>query len=330
MIVEAKAGQEKALTWPKTILIASPHGFCAGVERSVQASKRLIEQFPNQTGYYVGEPAHNRGLVDGFKGQGVIFVDKIHQVLDGSIVGLGPHGSTPQDLETARKKRLFGIDTQCPLVTKVHEQVKRYLSEGRTVLYFATKDHPEARGVLGHDENGNIIVFGSLEELDGELEERKIDPDKLAFASQTTHLASEALAVQEKLRQRFPQIKIPSHSDVCYATQNRQDAVKAIVQKGAEVVVVLGSKHSSNTTRLAELVRKLGKKDIFVDGPDELETDQFSGFPCVGLTSGASVPEGIFEETLRWFREKGSLDFHTVSVADEKNMSFAPVKIQNF
>lgn len=335
MTRETQLGKEQSLLWPSKILIAQPHGFCAGIVRSLEASQRLIEMFPGKEGYYVGEPAHNEKLVADFKQKGVIFVDDVRDVPDESIVGLGPHGSTPQDLAIAKSKGLFGINTECPLVTKVHRETDGYLKEDRTILYFAKEDHPEVIGILGHDTTGKrIIIFKDMADLLGKLGSIEIDPDKLAFITQTTHAAAIAISIQRELQRMFPNIKVPQYSDICYATQNRQDGVRAVVEAGAQAVVVLGSKHSSNTRELAELAKSLGAREFFVDNAQELKRGSFLGLSSVGITSGASVPEEIFQETLDWFRTNGTRDFQDISLKGvmerEQKMRFKNVVIGQF
>lgn len=335
MSLELRPGSEKISVWPSKILIAQPHGFCAGIVRSLDASEQLMRKFPGQKGYYVGEPAHNEKLVDDFKARGVMFVENVSEVPDGNVVGLGPHGSTPEDLAIAKKKKLFGANTECPLVTKVHREADVYLEEGRTILYFAKEGHPETRGVLGHDTTGKrVIVFKDMEDLGEKLKGREIDPDKLAFASQTTHAANVTLAIQKEIREKFPNIRVPKHSDICYATQNRQDALGEVIKKGAEAIVVLGSKHSSNTIELVKLAKELGAEVHFADDHRELTKEEFLGLQSVGITSGASVPEDIFRETLDWFKLNGSKEFIDVSLDDvierEREMVFKEAVIGQF
>lgn len=324
MNIEARVARELPSQWPTKILLAEPRGFCAGVVRSVEAYRQLLRDHPNQTIYSVGEPAHNTHVNNEFRQQGMIFVDNVEDVKRRGKAALGPHGSTPSDLHEAKERGLTIVDTQCPLVTKVHREIAKNEQDGYTTIYFGKRGHPETRGVLGLGES--IILVESKEEL---LKVEVPNPEKVAFNSQTTHAANKALEMQEIVLKRFPDARVPKKEDVCYATQNRQDAVREIINQGAEAVVVVGSPHSSNSKELSNVAREAGAKIVFfIDSVKELVKEAFCGINCVGLTSGASVPEDIFQEVVSWFKANGSSQFNTVSVADESRTQFLLPKVQ--
>lgn len=319
---------EVASQGPTNIILAEPRGFCAGVKRSIEAYRETLDSNPGKKIYSVGEPAHNNRVNRRFRDRGVIFVNEVSDVPEGSITLLGPHGSTPEDLEIAQERKLKVVDTICPLVEKVHNEVRRFLKDGFTITYYGKRGHPEARGVLGLNKDGaKIILVESLEEL--EMIE-VLDPEKVAFNSQTTHAANRAKEVQERAREKWPNLQVPNRLDVCYATQNRQNGVKAIIERGAGVVVIVGSSHSSNSQELKRVAREAGARVFFVDNVMELKEENFYGFSCVGVSSGASVDEIDVKEVIEFFKRNGAVEIETVTVADESRIRFSRPKMQSF
>lgn len=327
MTSEARPSKESAPIFPKTLLVASPLGFCAGVVRSVGEYERMIDKKPGRKIYSVGEPAHNNNVNRRFSDQGVIFVDSVLQVPSDGIALLGPHGSSTDELELAKKRGLEHIDTVCPLVQKVHDEIDGEIAQGFTIVYFGKKGHAETIGVLSHDkQGGRIILVESLEDLESiEIP----DPEKVAFNSQTTHAVDKVQEIQKRALHKWPKMKVPNYSDVCYATQNRQDAVRAIIEKGAGAVVILGSEHSSNAQELKMVAEENGTRAFFVDEAAELNRENFLGIECVGLSAAASVDREDVEDAKRFFQENFGAEIKTVAVADESRIRFARPKPQS-
>lgn len=325
MTVEARLGEEALPIFPDILLVAYPLGLCAGVGRSVEAYQRAIDEYPNREIFSVGEPAHNKNVNDRFRQQGVIFVDSVSQVSSDGLALLGPHGSSNDELELAKQRGLEFIDTVCPLVQKVHDEINRQIDQGFTIIYFGKRGHNEAVGVLSRDrEGGRIILVESLEELD-DIEIP--DPEKVAFNSQTTNSVDKMEEIKKRALQKWPKMRIPNYSDICYATQNRQDAIRAIIERGARVVVVLGSEHSSNSQELKNVAEKNGVRVLFVDETTQLRREDFSGFEIAGLSAGASVDTKDVKNTKRFFQENFGAEIIIISVADESGIRFARPKI---
>lgn len=331
MTTELEPTQETLISFPKKVLLGQPHGFCAGVVRSVSAYQDAINTLrakdPQVGIYSLGEPAHNTVINKEFKDQGVIFVKKPEEAPKGSTILFGAHGTAPDVRKAAENLGQRLIDTVCPLVTKTHTEATGFLKKGDTVIYFGKKGHQEANAFLGQSQKeGDILLVEKLEDLE-EIVDKIRDPKKVAFLSQTTHPASAAEKIKMALLKRYPDLRYPAHTDTCYATQNRQDAVREMVKRGAQTVVVVGSPTSSNSRELQRVAIEEGSKGIFIDSIEELIVGQFVGVEVVGLTSGASVLEKTFLETVGWFRGNGSTDFVPVIIADESRISFAPVKM---
>ncbi len=332
MNTEIQVEKESRPSFPTKALIGEPHGLCAGVVRSIKAYSDVAEKIrkknPNMHIYSLGEPAHNTFVNADLKEKGVIFIKRPQDAPRESVILLGAHGTSPSIHDAMKNLGQTMIDTVCPLVTKTHTEAKRFQEEGNQIIYFGKRGHQEAEALLGESrDEGNIILVEKLEDL-REIENKVKDPKKIAFLSQTTHPASAAEKMRQVLQQKFPDLKYPSHTDTCYATQNRQDAVRDMVKKGAQTVVVIGSTTSSNSYELQQVAIEAGANGIFVDSVDELRLDQFYGIKIVGLTSGASVLDKNFLKVARWFRKNGAIDFVPVVTADESNIKFTPVKME--
>lgn len=311
--------------WPQKLLLASPRGFCAGVDRIIRGVERSHEArqqtHPGSITYVFHEAIHNKPEVERLKRLGIVSVNNISEIPDGADAWISAHGASPQVYQEAQTKGLDLIDGTCPLVKKPHDEVKRYVSEGREILYICHFGHDEAVGLVGEAPE-SIISIQTEEDVDFINVK---DPTKLALLTQTTLSMDDTAKIRAKIKERFPDIIEPPRTDICYATQNRQNAVKTIVQKGAEVVVVVGSQNSSNSLRLAEVAITAGAvRSFLVDGADELDKNWFIGIRAVGLTAGASGPEYKFQEVVSWFQERGCLDIQEVKVADESMIHFAP------
>ncbi len=312
---------ERVSNWPDRILLASPRGFCAGVRRAIDVLRSVQEQNPNTPIFSYHEIIHNTHIVSGFERSGVTFVNSLGEVPDNTPLVFSAHGVSPAIMDQAQQRRLSVVDTTCPLVSKTHTEAQRYISEGLTVLYIGHKGHDETVGTLGFAPDIKLI------ETAEEAEKVEVpDPLKVALITQTTLSFDDAEVIRDIVLKRFPATVTPKVTDICFATQNRQDGVKEMVRRGAEAVVVCGSLTSSNSTRLKEVALAHDAESFFVDEASQLNPSDFRGFSCIGLTSGASAPEDKFQEIEEFFRSRGSVIFEEVRVADESMISFAPPK----
>lgn len=290
------------------ILLANPRGFCAGVDRAIEIVERALQIFGPPI-YVRHEVVHNKYVVDGLAEKGARFVDELDEVPDGAIVIFSAHGVARSVRRDAEKRGLRVFDATCPLVTKVHMEVARYQMEGCECVLIGHAGHPEVEGTLGQYEsgakgNGRMYLVESPEDVAG-LEVN--DPDKIAYVTQTTLSMDDTAAVIDALRERFPKISGPRKADICYATQNRQDAVRQLAPD-CDVFVVVGSPSSSNSNRLRELADNLGTTAYLVDNANELDPAWFDGAEKVGLTAGASAPEVLVQDVLARLREWGGTD----------------------
>ncbi len=285
------------------ILLANPRGFCAGVDRAIDIVERAIDLFGVPI-YVRHEVVHNRFVVDRLREMGAVFVDELDEVPDGATVIFSAHGVPRAVQLEAERRELQVFDATCPLVTKVHMEVKRYARDGREVLLIGHAGHPEVEGTMGQfddSQGGRILLVETLEDV-ARLEVR--DPGKLAFVTQTTLSMDDTARMVEALRARFPSLVSPRREDICYATQNRQDAVKGLVDR-CEVLIVLGSVTSSNSNRLREIAESRGLRGYLVDGPEDLRREWFEGVQAVGVTAGASAPEVLVQAVVERLREWG-------------------------
>jgi 4-hydroxy-3-methylbut-2-enyl diphosphate reductase len=280
------------------ILLANPRGFCAGVDRAIAIVERALALFGSPV-YVRHEVVHNRYVVQALRERGAVFVEELDQVPDGAIVIFSAHGVPKAVRQDAERRDLRVFDATCPLVTKVHLEVARYQKDGRECILIGHAGHPEVEGTLGQykqdaDDDGAIYLVQCPEDVQ-ELEVN--DPERLAFVTQTTLSLDDTGSIIDALRARFPAIVGPRKDDICYATQNRQDAVKDIAAE-CDVFVVVGSPNSSNSNRLQEIAEKLGARAYLVDGAGELDRAWFDNAKQVGVTAGASAPEVLVKEVL--------------------------------
>ncbi len=285
------------------VLLANPRGFCAGVDRAIDIVERALELFGPPI-YVRHEVVHNRYVVERLRGLGAVFVDELDQVPDGATVIFSAHGVSRKVEEEARTRGLKVFDATCPLVTKVHMEVQRYAREGRDVILIGHHGHPEVEGTMGRFDpsyGGKIHLVENVEDA-RTLQVR--DPQRLAFVTQTTLSVDDTAEIVAVLRQRFPQLATPRREDICYATQNRQDAVKKLLEQ-CDVLVVVGSRTSSNSNRLRELADRAGVPGYLVDGADDLCREWFEGKRAVGVTAGASAPELLVQQVVQRLCEWG-------------------------
>jgi 4-hydroxy-3-methylbut-2-enyl diphosphate reductase len=282
------------------ILLANPRGFCAGVDRAIDIVERAIELFGAPI-YVRHEVVHNKYVVDRLRTIGAVFVDELDQVPDGATVIFSAHG-VPRAVQMEAKRRLLNVfDATCPLVTKVHMEITRYAREAREVFLIGHAGHPEVDGTIGQFDaslGGAIYLVQTVADIPT-LPVR--NPEHVAFVTQTTLSVDDTASIVEALRARFPKLKSPVKEDICYATQNRQDAVKELIGR-CDVLVVVGSKSSSNSNRLREMAGKCAKPGYLVDGPEDLRREWFEGVNTVGLTAGASAPEILVQGVIAQLR----------------------------
>lgn len=287
----------------KDVLLANPRGFCAGVDRAIDIVNRALEVFGSPI-YVRHEVVHNKFVVDDLRNRGAIFVDELHQVPDDNIVIFSAHGVSKAVKAEAERRQLKVFDATCPLVTKVHMEVMRFSAEGRECILIGHKGHPEVEGTMGQydDSQGGAIY---LVEDAQQVETLEVnDPLHLSYVTQTTLSMDDTAKVIDALKQRFPEIKGPKKDDICYATQNRQDAVKSLAQK-CDLVLVVGSVNSSNSNRLRELAERMGTASFLIDNAEQIDPSWFSDKTRVGITAGASAPEVLVQAVVKRVNELG-------------------------
>jgi len=285
------------------ILLANPRGFCAGVDRAIDIVERAIELFGAPI-YVRHEVVHNRHVVERLRGLGARFVEELDEVPERATVIFSAHGVSSRVEEEARARGLTVFDATCPLVTKVHMEVARYARDGLDVVLIGHSGHPEVEGTMGRFDprhGGRILLVESVADV-ARLEVR--DPGRLALVTQTTLSVDDTSEVVRALRARFPKLATPRKEDICYATQNRQDAVKKLLEQ-CDVLVVVGSRTSSNSNRLRELADRRGVPGYLIDGPEDLRREWLSGKRAIGITAGASAPELLVQQVIARLREWG-------------------------
>jgi 4-hydroxy-3-methylbut-2-enyl diphosphate reductase len=293
------------------VLLANPRGFCAGVNMAIECLDQALRICGS--GIYVyHEIVHNKYVVERFTKQGVKFVDAIEEVPEGSILLYSAHGVSPQVRDLARERRLRTIDATCPLVTKVHLEAVRFSKEGYRIILIGHEGHDEVIGTMGEAPE-NIILVDSPEDVD----RLEIAPGtKLAYLTQTTLSVNEANRVIERLQQRFPAITGPTKEDICYATTNRQEAVSALTPE-VDMVIVLGSRNSSNSLRLKEMAAEQNKPAYLIDGVNELRAEWFDGIESVLITAGASAPEVVVQECVEYLRSAFRAEVEEITIREE-------------
>jgi 4-hydroxy-3-methylbut-2-en-1-yl diphosphate reductase len=285
------------------ILLANPRGFCAGVDRAIDIVERALTLFGAPI-YVRHEVVHNRYVVERLRNLGAVFVDELHEVPDGATVIFSAHGVSKAVQAEAERRGLEVFDATCPLVTKVHMEVSRYGREGREVILIGHAGHPEVEGTMGQYDRSK---GGEIYLVEGPDDVAALDvknPARLAFVTQTTLSVDDTARVIDALKQRFPSLTSPRKEDICYATQNRQDAVKALVAS-CDAIVVVGSQTSSNSSRLKEIALKASIPGYMVDGADDLRREWFDGCAAVGVTAGASAPEVLVQQVVARLKEWG-------------------------
>jgi 4-hydroxy-3-methylbut-2-enyl diphosphate reductase len=292
-------------------VLAAPRGYCAGVDRAVDVVERALRIYGAPV-YVRKQIVHNIHVVRDLERKGAIFVEEETEVPEGATVILSAHGVAPEVYANADRRELRVIDATCPLVTKVHLEARRFARDGDTILLIGHQGHEEVIGTSGEAPD-HIRLVGSAEEA------RTVavpDPDRVAYLSQTTLSVDETNEIIDVLRERFPALEGPPRDDICYATQNRQDAVKAVARR-ADVVLVIGSDNSSNSKRLMEVSRALGTPAYLIDDQTEIDPAWLEGSETVGVTSGASAPEWLVDRVMQWLRERGATEVEELRVTEE-------------
>ena len=305
------------------IKLANPRGFCAGVDRAIEIVNRALEVFGPPI-YVRHEVVHNKFVVEDLRNRGAVFVDELHEIPDDVIVIFSAHGVSKAVQDEAEARNLKVFDATCPLVTKVHMEVLRYSRDGRECVLIGHAGHPEVEGTMGQYDTstGGTIYLVENEEDVAKLQVN--NPDRLAFVTQTTLSMDDTARVIDALRQHFPLIEGPRKDDICYATQNRQDAVKQLAGE-CELVLVVGSPNSSNSNRLRELSDRMGTPAYLIDGADEIRAEWLQGVTNVGVTAGASAPDVLVQQVIQHLRDSGASSVQELD-GREENIVFSMPK----
>ncbi len=292
-------------------IVAKPRGFCAGVERATRAVEMALEAYGPPV-YVRKEIVHNRHVVDRLRALGAVFVEELDEVPAGAVTILSAHGSPPSVYEEAQRRELRVIDATCPLVRKVHVEVRRYVKRGYHIILIGHAGHDEVIGTMGQAPDVTTLV-----QTPTDVDALSLGPEeKGVILTQTTLSQDDTQAIVDRLRERFPQLEMPSSDDICYATQNRQNAVKEIAPR-IDLLLVVGSQNSSNSRRLTEVARARGVTSYLIDGPDNIEPAWLDNVQRVGVTSGASAPEDIVQGVLAYLRARGIAAVDEVDAPDE-------------
>jgi 4-hydroxy-3-methylbut-2-en-1-yl diphosphate reductase len=308
---------------PTKLLLAAPRGYCAGVDRAVQTVERALELHGAPV-YVRKEIVHNKHVVEQLRERGAIFVEELDDSIpEGAVTVFSAHGVSPAVHADARRRNLSTIDATCPLVTKVHREALKFAAEGYTIILIGHDGHEEVEGTMGEAPE-HIVLVETEEDVDA-LE--IADPEKLAYVSQTTLSVDETRAIIARLRERFPSIVGPRTDDICYATTNRQAAVKQMAVH-CDLVLVIGSRNSSNSNRLVEVAREHGAESHLIDNEEQVREAWLEGKDVVGITSGASAPEELVQRLVSFFRDRGTTDVQEFEVVQEDVRFMLPKTIR--
>jgi len=297
------------------VLLANPRGFCAGVDRAIDIVERAIDLFGSPI-YVRHEVVHNRYVVNDLKQKGAIFVEELDQVPDDCTVIFSAHGVSKAVQNEAKRRGLHVFDATCPLVTKVHMEVSRYSRKGIETILIGHKGHPEVEGTMGqydHSNGGNIYLVESPEDVK-KLE--VVNPQALRFVTQTTLSKDDTAVVIDTLRQTFPMIEGPLKEDICYATQNRQDAVKQLVET-CDLILIVGSKNSSNSNRLCEIAKNKNIEGYLIDSADDIQLSWLDNKKSIGLSAGASAPELLVQEVIQFLKKQGVTSVSSLGFSED-------------
>ncbi|HEX4760293.1 MAG TPA: 4-hydroxy-3-methylbut-2-enyl diphosphate reductase [Thermoleophilaceae bacterium] len=308
---------------PEKIFLAAPRGYCAGVDRAVQTVEHALELYGAPV-YVRKEIVHNKHVVEELRDKGAIFVDQETEVPEGETVVFSAHGVAPSVHANAELRQLRTIDATCPLVTKVHVEARKFAEQGYTIVLIGHNGHEEVEGTMGEAPE-RIVLIESEEDVDRlEVE----DPERIAYITQTTLSVDETSAIIDKLHEKFPSITGPRTDDICYATTNRQLAVKQMARE-CDLVLVIGSRNSSNSNRLVEVARDLGTESHLIDNESQVKDEWLEGKRVVGITSGASAPESLVQRLVQFFRDRGVTDISEFHVIKEDVRFMLPKHIRS-
>jgi 4-hydroxy-3-methylbut-2-enyl diphosphate reductase len=314
--------QAATTSGPTRVLLAAPRGYCAGVDRAVQTVERALDLYGAPV-YVRKEIVHNKHVVQELSKRGAIFVEEETEVPEGQMVVFSAHGVSPAVHAAATSRRLRTIDATCPLVTKVHVEARRFAADGYTIVMIGHEGHEEVEGTTGEAPDSIVLV-----QTAGEVEDLEVpDPERVAFITQTTLSVDETADIIAALRAKFPAIVSPKSDDICYATTNRQIAVKQLARE-CELVLVIGSTNSSNSNRLVEVAREHGSASHLIDNHTQVREEWLEGVETVGITSGASAPEELVEQLVELFRERGASDVSELRTVDEDVRFMLPKEIR--
>jgi len=304
------------------VLLAAPRGYCAGVDRAVQAVEHALDVYGPPV-YVRKEIVHNKHVVSELAERGAVFVEEVSEVPEGAHVVFSAHGVAPSVHENAAERRLQTIDATCPLVTKVHVEARKFAADGYTIVLIGHDGHEEVEGTTGEAPDSIVLVETERDVANLELP----DPDRVAFITQTTLSVDETAGIIAALREKFPNIISPKSDDICYATTNRQLAVKQLARE-CDLVLVIGSKNSSNSNRLVDVTRELGTASHLIDNAEQVHEDWLEGVETVGITSGASAPEELVTALVEFFRERGAEEVRELRTVDEDVRFMLPKEIR--
>ena len=308
---------------PRKLLLAAPRGYCAGVDRAVQTVERALELYGPPV-YVRKEIVHNKHVVETLRGKGAVFVDELDDTIpEGAMTVFSAHGVSPMVHAEAQRRRLRTIDATCPLVTKVHREAVKFAQDGYTIVLIGHDGHEEVEGTMGEAPDDIVLV-----ETEADVDALQLaDPSKVAYISQTTLSVDETQTIIARLRERFPQIIGPRTDDICYATTNRQVAVKQMAPL-CDLVLVIGSQNSSNSNRLVQVAEELGTPAHLIDNGSQIQEPWLEGVETVGISSGASAPEELVQGVVAFFRERGTQDVSEFEVMQEDVRFMLPKQIR--
>jgi 4-hydroxy-3-methylbut-2-enyl diphosphate reductase len=320
--VKVSPPSEDKLAGPSRVLLAAPRGYCAGVDRAVETVEHALDLHGKPI-YVRKEIVHNKHVVEELEKRGAIFVEEATEIPEGEMVVFSAHGVAPSVHESAAKRRLRTIDATCPLVTKVHVEARKFAEQGYTVILIGHEGHEEVEGTMGEAPANTVLV-----QTEAEVESLEVDdPDRTAYITQTTLSVDETTAIIAALKKKFPKITGPKTDDICYATTNRQMAVKDLARE-CDLVLVIGSTNSSNSNRLVEVAREHGASSYLIDNHLQVEESWLDGVETVGITSGASAPEELVERLVGYFRDRGASDISELKTVEEDVRFMLPSKIR--